>query len=133
MQFEIVGAYGNPAYRLGQACNFVTPKRYLDLFTFTTRGSTLGIRFSIILTISGGNSRPELGSKMANHLDGGLLEKSYHDDVDQARPLTIKERLASLDGDFPMDEAVVEGESHAFSWPSRVLKIVRGLNPFSAI
>lgn len=69
---------------------------------------------------------------MANHLDGGLLDKSYHGDVDQARPLTIKERLASLDGDFPMDVAVVEGESHACLRQSQVLKI-RELNPLSAV
>lgn len=41
-----------------------------------------------------------------------LSETTYNDEadeVDQSRPLTIKKRLASLDGAFPMDEAVVEG------------------------
>lgn len=78
-------------------------------------------------------SRPELGSKMSNHLDGGSLEKPCHDGVDQARPLTIKERLASLDGYFPMDEAVIEGESHACPWPSPVLKSTRELNLLWAV
>lgn len=49
---------------------------------------------------------------MENYLNDGLLEKSDQDEVNQGRPLTIKERLASLHGKFPIDEAVVEGESH---------------------
>lgn len=120
MQFAIVGAYCSPANRLGQACTSVTFKRYPDLFTFTTLGSTLGIKVGIILTMSVGASKYDVDSMMASNLDGGLLEKPDHDDVDQGRPLTIKERLASLDGDFPMDEAVVEGESYASPRPRQV-------------
>ena len=41
-------------------------------------------------------------------LSEGLPETTYNDEVKIAPPLTIKERVALLNGAFPIDQAVLE-------------------------
>lgn len=81
-----------------------------------------------MITISVACSNFGMGPKTAKDddevsLGDGVSETTHNDEVDQVHPLTIKERLASLDGAFPMDEAVVQCNPPA--WPSRTFEIPR--------
>lgn len=49
-------------------------------------------------------------------LSRGLSESIYNYEAEKASPVTIKERLALLNGAFPMDEAVVRGMTSAFTY-----------------
>jgi hypothetical protein len=46
-------------------------------------------------------------------LSRGLSETTYNGKVEQAPTVTIKERLALLNGVFPMDKAVMDGTNCA--------------------
>lgn len=48
-------------------------------------------------------------------LSRGLSETTHKDEVERVSPVSIKERLALLNGAFPMDEAVVRGMNSSFA------------------
>lgn len=50
-------------------------------------------------------------------LSRGLPETTHNDETQRASPMTIKERIALLNGAFPMDDAVVRGMNSPFAYP----------------
>lgn len=75
-----------------------------------TEAKTPSVGLPISLPDEAGNDLVELNKRAVQRNENVSVsgETGFADDE---APPTIKEILAELDGDFPMDEAVIEGKS----------------------